>query len=190
MRSAVVYSKPFSPTIWFLCNDENNLRGHVWCVIWNQRPGLVNLHLQHRERRCDASQHVTWTPIKAVCAVCCSKLPFCWVERRADSLGYQVTGVFTQGYYEICRARGHCVISTSDNRASHLAQEDTMRHNKRWDIFSVRKIYWFNQSFLQYDNMNMHLSDAPPVIVMSLFLVDIHKLKIPIGGKRLEKIQF
>lgn len=38
--------------------------------------------------------------------------------------------------------------------------------------------------------MNMHLSDAPPVIVMSLLLVDIHKLKIPIGGKRLEKSQF
>lgn len=36
----------------------------------------------------------------------------------------------------------------------------------------------------------MHLSDAPPVIVRSLFLVDIHKLKIPIGGKRLEKSQF
>lgn len=39
--------------------------------------------------------------------------------------------------------------------------------------------------------MNMHLSDAHPIdtLVMSLPSVDYHKLKIPIGGKRLEKIQ-
>lgn len=132
----LLYSKPFSTTIWFLCNDENNLRGHVWCVTWNQRPGLLNLHLQHRERRCDASRHVTWTPIKAVC---CLKLPFCWVERRADSLGYQVTGVFTQGYYEICRARGHCVSAFSSTVKwnwwlVHPTAETRIRHKRTsWD---------------------------------------------------------
>lgn len=96
MRSAVVYSKPFSPTIWFLCNDENNLRGHVWCVIWNQRPGLVNLHLQHRERRCDASRHVTWTPIKAVCAVCCSKQTL-WAIRSLGFLRRDITKYVEHG---------------------------------------------------------------------------------------------